>query len=224
MSSSSIDSSAYRASVTTVNVLALQAMASLSLTTCQFHIHGNACCCCCCCHISRQYPAVSGESSIHQLVANSDHQCHHNNNVSLNHIYCTLLSSCLKTSMFHTHGISQPLPLNVAHPAQFRPTLRTCTACRGAVRYTPRCVASPAICRVYAICRGAVRRTACCVILSYSIVCSITCHMLCVQKIVVCMCVSVCASVYPSVCLSACLFHLIVTYAVAVTVVQGRRP
>ena len=74
-----------------------------------------------------------------QLVANPAHQCHHNNNVSLNHIYCTLLSSCLKTSMFHTHDISQPLPLNVAHPAQFRPTLRTCTACRGAVRYTPRC-------------------------------------------------------------------------------------
>jgi len=49
MSSSSIDSSAYHASVTTVSVLALQAVASLSLTTCQFHIHANACCCCCCC-------------------------------------------------------------------------------------------------------------------------------------------------------------------------------
>jgi len=88
--------------------------------------------------------------------------------------------------MFHTHGISQPLPLNVAHPAQFRPTLGTCTACRGAVRYTPRCVASPAICRVYAICRGAVRRTACCgASLAICCVCVCVCVRVCKMEAVV---------------------------------------
>ena len=101
---------------------ALQAMTSLSLTTCQFHIDANACCCCCC-HTSIQYSAVSGVSSIDQLVANPAQQCHLNNNVFLNH------------------------PLNVAHPAQF--TLHACTACRYTVRYTACCGASPVICCVW---------------------------------------------------------------------------